>query len=58
MAQLTRQRDQTTQRTGVYEEDIHALREQVERLTTANRNGEALLVNQELKCDTILVLGG
>jgi hypothetical protein len=30
MAQLTRQRDQTTQRTGVFEGDVHALREQLE----------------------------
>jgi hypothetical protein len=36
MAQLTCQRDQTTQRTRVYEGDIRALREQLERLTIAN----------------------
>jgi hypothetical protein len=45
MAQLTRQRDQATQRTGVFERDIRALREQVERLTTANRNAERMLVH-------------
>ena len=45
MAQLTRQRDQATQRTGVYEGDIHALREQVERLTTTNRIAERMLIH-------------
>jgi septal ring factor EnvC (AmiA/AmiB activator) len=45
MAQLTRQMDQVTQRTGVYEEDVCALREQVERLTTANRNAERMLIH-------------
>jgi hypothetical protein len=45
MAQLTRQRDQVTQRTGVFEEDVCALREQVERLTTTNRNAERMLVH-------------
>jgi hypothetical protein len=44
MAQLTRQRDQTTQRIGLYEGDIRALREQLERLTIANRNGERMLI--------------
>ena len=45
MAQLTRQRDQATQRTGAYEGDVRALREQVERLTTANRNAERMLIH-------------
>ena len=45
MAQLTRQRDQATQRTGAYEGDVHALREQVKRLTTANRNAERMLIH-------------
>jgi len=45
MAQLTRQRDQVTQRTGAYEGDVRALREQVERLTTANRNTERMLTH-------------
>jgi hypothetical protein len=45
MAQLTCQRDQTTQRTRVYEGDIRALREQLERLTTTNRNGERMLIH-------------
>jgi chromosome segregation ATPase len=45
MAQLTRQRDQATQRTGVYEGDIRVLREQLERLTTANQNGEHMLIH-------------
>jgi chromosome segregation ATPase len=44
MAQLTRQRDQATQRTRAYEGDVRALREQVERLTTANRNAERMLI--------------
>jgi uncharacterized protein YlxW (UPF0749 family) len=29
----------------VYEGDIRALREQLERLTTANRNGERMLIH-------------
>jgi septal ring factor EnvC (AmiA/AmiB activator) len=45
IAQLTHQRDQATQRTRVYEEDIHALREHFERLTTANWNGERMLIH-------------
>ena len=45
MAQLTRQRDQATQRTGVYEGDVRALREQAECLTTANRNAECMLIH-------------
>jgi septal ring factor EnvC (AmiA/AmiB activator) len=45
MAQLTRQRDQATQRTGVYEGDIRALREQLERLTIANWNAERMLIH-------------
>ena len=45
MAQLTRQRDQATQRTGVYEGDVRALREQVEHLTTTNRNAERMLIH-------------
>jgi hypothetical protein len=45
MDQLTRQRDQATQRTRVYEGDIHTLREQLERLTTANKNGERMLIH-------------
>ena len=45
MAQLTRQRDQATQRTGVYEGDVRALREQVERLTTTNINTERMLIH-------------
>jgi hypothetical protein len=45
MAQLTRQRDHAVQRTGVYEGDIRALREQLECLTTANRNGECMLIH-------------
>ena len=45
MAQLTCQRDQATQRTRVYEGDVHALREQVERLTTTNRNAERMLIH-------------
>jgi hypothetical protein len=45
MAQLTRQRDQATQRTVVFEGDVRALREQVGRLTTANRNAEHMLTH-------------
>jgi hypothetical protein len=45
MAQLTHQRDQATHRTRVYEEDIRALREQLENLTTANRNSERILIH-------------
>ena len=45
MAQLTHQRDQATQRTRVYEGDVRALREQVERLTTTNRNAERMLIH-------------
>jgi septal ring factor EnvC (AmiA/AmiB activator) len=45
MAQLTRQRDQATQRTMVFEGDVRALREQVGRLTTANRNAEHMLTH-------------
>jgi septal ring factor EnvC (AmiA/AmiB activator) len=45
MAQLTHQRDQATQRTGVFERDVSALREQLERLTTANRNAERMLIH-------------
>ena len=45
MAQLTRQRDQATQRTGVYEGDVRGLREQVKHLTTANRNAERMLIH-------------
>jgi chromosome segregation ATPase len=45
MAQLTRQRDQATQRTGVFEGDIRALRQQVGRLTTANQNAERILTH-------------
>ena len=45
MAQLTRQRDQATQRTRAYEGDMRALREQVERLTIANRNAERMLIH-------------
>jgi uncharacterized protein YlxW (UPF0749 family) len=44
MAQLTCQRDQATQRTGVFERDVRALREQVARLTTANGNAERMIV--------------
>jgi chromosome segregation ATPase len=43
--QLTRQRDQATQSTGVYEGDIRALREQLEHLTIANQNGERMLIH-------------
>ena len=42
---MTRQRDQATQRTRVYEGDVRALREQVERLTTTNRNAERMLIH-------------
>jgi chromosome segregation ATPase len=45
MTQLTRQRDQATQRTVVFEGDVRVLREQVERLTTANRNAERMLTH-------------
>jgi hypothetical protein len=45
MAQLTRQRDQATQRTVVFEGDVCALREQVGRLTTANRNAKHMLTH-------------
>jgi chromosome segregation ATPase len=45
MAQLTHQRDQTNQRTRVFEGDVHALREQIDRLTTANRNAERMLIH-------------
>jgi chromosome segregation ATPase len=45
MAQLTRQRDQATQRTVVFEEDVCALREQFRRLTTTNRNTERMLTH-------------
>jgi uncharacterized protein YbaP (TraB family) len=45
MAQLTHQRGQVTQRTRVYEGDIRALREQLERLTTANRNAKHMLIH-------------
>jgi chromosome segregation ATPase len=45
MAQLTHQRDQATQRTVVFEGDVRALREQVGRLTTANRNTERMLTH-------------
>jgi hypothetical protein len=45
MAQLTRQRDQATQRTMVFEGDVRALREQVGCLTTANRNAERMLTH-------------
>jgi chromosome segregation ATPase len=45
MAQLTHQRDQATQRTVVFERDVRALREQVGRLTTANRNAERMLTH-------------
>jgi chromosome segregation ATPase len=34
-----------TERTGVYKEDIHALREQLECPTTANRNAERMLIH-------------
>jgi hypothetical protein len=45
MNQLSHQRDQATQRTRVYEGDIRALREQLEHLTIANRNGERMLIH-------------
>jgi chromosome segregation ATPase len=45
MVQLTRQRDQATQRTVVFEGDVRALREQVGRLTTTNRNAERMLTH-------------
>jgi chromosome segregation ATPase len=45
MAQLTCQRDQATQTTVVFEGDVRALREQVGRLTTANRNAERMLTH-------------
>jgi uncharacterized protein YbaP (TraB family) len=45
MAQLTRQRDQATQRTVVFEGDVRALREQVGRLTTTNRNAKRMLTH-------------
>jgi chromosome segregation ATPase len=45
MALLTRQRDHATQRTGLYEGDIRALREQLESLTTASRNDEHMLIH-------------
>jgi hypothetical protein len=45
MTQLIRQRDQATQRTVVCEGDVRALREQVGRLTTANRNTEHMLTD-------------
>jgi septal ring factor EnvC (AmiA/AmiB activator) len=45
MAQLTRQRDQVTQRTRVFEGDVRTLREQVGRLTTANQNAERMLTH-------------
>jgi hypothetical protein len=45
MAQLTRQRDQATQRTIVFEGDVRALREQVGRLTIVNRNTECMLTH-------------
>jgi uncharacterized protein YbaP (TraB family) len=45
MAQLTHQRDQVTQRTGVFEGDVHALREYIDCLTTANRNAERMLIH-------------
>jgi septal ring factor EnvC (AmiA/AmiB activator) len=45
MAQLTHQRDQATQRTRVFEGDVRALREQIDRLTTANRNAERMLIH-------------
>jgi septal ring factor EnvC (AmiA/AmiB activator) len=45
MAQLTRQRDQATQRTRVFKGDVRALREQVGRLTTANQNAERMLTH-------------
>jgi chromosome segregation ATPase len=45
MTQLTRQRDQATQRTVVFEGDVRALREQVGRLTIANRNAEHMLTH-------------
>jgi hypothetical protein len=45
MAQLTRQRDQATQRTMVFEGDVRALREQVRYLTTAKRNAERMLTH-------------
>ena len=34
-----------TQRTGAYEGDVCALREQVERLTPTNRNAERMLIH-------------
>jgi hypothetical protein len=45
MTQLTRQKDQATQRTVVFEGDVRALREKVGRLTTANRNAERMLIH-------------
>jgi chromosome segregation ATPase len=45
MAQLAHQRDQVTQRMGVFEGDVRALREQIDRLTTANRNIERMLIH-------------
>jgi chromosome segregation ATPase len=45
MAQLTRQRDQATQRTIVFEGDVCALREQVGCLTTANMNAKRMLTH-------------
>jgi hypothetical protein len=45
MAQLTYQRDQVTQRTGVFEEDVCTLREQLDRLTITNRNAERMLIH-------------
>jgi chromosome segregation ATPase len=45
MAQLTHQRDQVTQRIGVFKGDIRALREQLDCLTTANKNIERMLIH-------------
>jgi hypothetical protein len=45
MAQLTRRRDQSIQRTMVFEGDVRVLREQVGRLTIANRNAVRMLTH-------------
>lgn len=45
MAQLTRQRDQATQRTVIFEGDVRALREQLGQLTTTHRNAESMLAH-------------
>jgi cell division protein FtsB len=42
---LTYQRDQATQRTRVFEEDVCTLREQLDRLTITNRNAERMLIH-------------